>query len=97
MSSKTEFNSKEVINQIVSCMNDLADARGVARCGFMYAMAQLVETLNQGVNANEEYYKKMIADLKNRLSRYETSDIKEVEEAEEGGLKIEFEGGENEQ
>ena len=91
MSNKPEFkpfNSKEVVEKIVSCMNDLADAHGVARCGLMYAMAQLVDALNQGVNSNEGYYKNRIKELEKRLSKYEDSN--EAAEPEEGGLMIGF-------
>ena len=67
-----EFKSEEVFDRIVSCMNELADAKGVSRCGLMYALAQLIETLQQGVTANEQFYLKKIAELEKKIKEYET-------------------------
>ena len=41
----------EICDKMASCLNEMAEAKGVARCGFIYAMAQLIELMKDQLQA----------------------------------------------
>ena len=44
----------EICDKMASCLNEMAEAKGVARCGFIYAMAQLIELMRDRLAEGQE-------------------------------------------
>jgi hypothetical protein len=46
--------SIELCRRMEACLNELAEAKGVARCGLVYAMAQLIDALKKQLQVDEK-------------------------------------------
>ena len=44
---------KEIASRMKNCLEQLSDARGVERCALIYAMAQLIDTMNETISAED--------------------------------------------
>jgi hypothetical protein len=44
----------EICGRMASCLNEMAEAKGVARCGLIYAMAQLIELMQDRLAEGQE-------------------------------------------
>lgn len=54
----------DLFNRIVSCMDELSDAKGISRCGLMYALAQLIDTYREKAEARITELEKELNNLK---------------------------------
>ena len=57
----------DLFNKIVSCMDELSDAKGVARCGLMYALSQLIDAYRKTAIDR-------ISELEKMLKEHETAE-----------------------
>ena len=59
-----KFNDALIFERMHKCLGEIADAKGVERCALVYAMAQLIDSLQTGVQQNEQVYEAEIQKLK---------------------------------
>lgn len=54
---------EELYRNIITCMEELSEAKGITRCSLIYALAQLIDTYKNEVNKEIGSLKACIADL----------------------------------
>lgn len=71
-----KFNAAVIFERMHKCLGEIADSKGVERCALIYALAQLIDAVQNGVKQNEESYEAEIQKLKAGQDR-----VPKVEEA----------------
>ena len=59
--------TEEYFGKILSCLDDLSDAKGVSRCGLVYVLAQYIIGLREEITRQNQKYETRISELEGQL------------------------------
>lgn len=57
----------QILRDLVKDLNQIADAKGVTRCGYLFHAGQCLEALEKIIRAEEEEYTKKIQEMQKTL------------------------------